>query len=43
LDNVRITTSAENDDLIRQVAIDINNAEDEALRKIEEYCNPMQE
>ena len=43
LNNVHITTSSENEDLIRQVAIDINNAEDEALRKIEEYCNPMME
>jgi hypothetical protein len=25
------------------VAIEIDNAENEALRKIEQYCNPMQQ
>ena len=40
---IKITTDAEDNDLIRTVAIEIDNAENEALRKIEQYCNPMQQ
>ena len=40
---IKFTTDAEDNDLIRKVAIDIDNAENEALRKIEQYCNPMQQ
>lgn len=39
---IKFTTDAEDNDLIRTVAIEIDNAENEALRKIEQYCNPMQ-
>lgn len=40
---IKFTTDAEDNDLIRKVAIEIDNAENEALRKIEQYCNPMQQ
>lgn len=37
-----ITSSKENDDQIEKVAKSINTAEEEALKKIQEVCNPTQ-
>ena len=40
---LKLTTSAENRELINDVAQRIDNAENEALRQIINYCNPRQE
>ncbi|MBR6907761.1 hypothetical protein IKN40_04660 [bacterium] len=40
---MKLTTSAENRELINDVAQRIDNAENEALRQIINYCNPRQE
>ena len=40
---IKITSSSENKRLINDVSDKINKAEDAALQKIADYCNPMQE
>lgn len=40
---MKITSSEENRRWIREVSIDLDEAENDALFKIQEYCNPMQE
>ena len=40
---IKITSSAENRQLINDIAYDIDKAENDALKKIKLKCNPMQE
>ena len=40
---IKFTSDAEDDKIIKDVAMKINKAEDDALKKIADYCNPMQE
>jgi hypothetical protein len=40
---MHLTSSSENTRLIKEVAKDLNAAEDDVLTKIRDYCNPMQE
>lgn len=40
---IKITSSETNRRLIKEVAKDLNEAEDDVLKKIQDYCNPMQE
>jgi hypothetical protein len=40
---MNLTSSAENRRIINQVATDIDEAENEALKKIKLICNPKQE
>lgn len=40
---IKFTSDAEDKKLIANVAVEINKAEDAALKEIADYCNPMQE